>query len=242
MFRAVHPQEFLKMDVNHWHFCMGFPFHFSLFVASWLNLWRWWHVWSDCHLLRQSSRGHGWLLCQAGGWDCIGCTVIIDGGHTLLDSEAPPWLVFGDWAISAHYEVLWFAVFLSEKLDRLLSFACWPFLTVLFQVFWQECLTEMLESVWVPFPLLGLLECQLAYLQYWVLCLPHHSLHPFVSFVASWSGLQGFSMALKYALTCSIFCLVCIGGSLTWTSWSQWVCPWWFPLSLTLSRSAHCPT
>ena len=33
-----------------------------------------------------------------------------------------------------------------------LCFACWPFLAVLFQVFWQECLLEMLESVWVPFP------------------------------------------------------------------------------------------
>ena len=51
-------------------------------------------------------------------------------------------------------------------------FACWPFLTVLSQVFGQKCLTEMPELVWVPFPLLGLLElCQLAYLQYGVLCL-----------------------------------------------------------------------
>ena len=37
-----------------------------------------------------------------------GCTVFMDGSHTLLDSEAPPWLVFGDWAISVHYEVLRF--------------------------------------------------------------------------------------------------------------------------------------
>ena len=38
--------------------------------------------------------------------------------------------------------------------------------SVPFQVFWQEYLVELLESVWVPFPLLGLLElCQLAYLQ-----------------------------------------------------------------------------
>ena len=39
--------------------------------------------------------------------------------------------------------------------------------------------------------------------------LPHPSLHPFVSFMV-W--LWGFSTALKNALTCSTFCLVCIGG------------------------------
>ena len=33
------------------HSGLGFPFHFSLFVASSLNLWGWWHVWPDCHLL-----------------------------------------------------------------------------------------------------------------------------------------------------------------------------------------------
>ena len=40
--------------------------------------------------------------------------------------------------------------------------------------------------------------------------LPRPCLHPFVS--ASWSGLWGFSTTLMYALTCSTFCLVCIGG------------------------------
>ena len=38
------------------HSSLGFPFHFSLFVASSFNLCRWWYMWSDCHLLRQSSR------------------------------------------------------------------------------------------------------------------------------------------------------------------------------------------
>ena len=42
--------------------------------------------------------------------------------------------------------------------------------------------------------------------------LPRTSLHPFVSFTALWSGLWGFLTALKYALTCSTFCLVCISG------------------------------
>jgi len=32
------------------HSSLGFPFHFSLFIASSLNLWWWWHVWSDYHL------------------------------------------------------------------------------------------------------------------------------------------------------------------------------------------------
>ena len=44
------------------HSSLGFPCRFSLSVASSLNLWVWWHVWSDCDLLRQSSGGHGWLL------------------------------------------------------------------------------------------------------------------------------------------------------------------------------------
>ena len=30
-------------------------------------------------------------------------------------------------------------------------------------------------------------------------------------------------------------------GGLAWTSWSQWVCPWWFPVWVTLPRSALCP-
>ena len=61
-------------------------------------------VWlSDCHLLRQSRHEdvcdsvtkslH--LHCQAGGWGCIGCTVFMDGGCTLLDSEAPPDITTG---------------------------------------------------------------------------------------------------------------------------------------------------
>ena len=67
-----------------------------------------------------------------------------------------------------HYEILWFDVFLKEKLDLWLCFAYSSFSTVIFHGFWQECLVETLGSVWVPFPLLGLLElCQLAYLQYW---------------------------------------------------------------------------
>ena len=78
---------------------------------------------------------------------------------TLFNSEASPGLVFGDWAISVHYEILLCAVFLSEKLDLWLRFACWPSSTVPSQIFWHECLIEMPESVWVPFPFLGGSSC-----------------------------------------------------------------------------------
>ena len=96
--------------------CLGFPFHFSLFVASSLNLWGWWYAWPSCRLLKQSSMGDCFHLhCQAGGWDHIGCASFMDGGRTLLDSQAPPWLIFGNWAMSLHYEIWWFAVFFSES-------------------------------------------------------------------------------------------------------------------------------
>ena len=55
-------QRWMSTTDWHWHSSLVFSFHSSLFVASSLDLWGWWHVWSDCHLLRQSSRGHGWLL------------------------------------------------------------------------------------------------------------------------------------------------------------------------------------
>ena len=67
MSRAVHPQEFLKMDVDHWHIPVwaSVSFRSSPFVTCSLNLWAWWHVWSDCRFLMQSSGGH----CKATGWD-----------------------------------------------------------------------------------------------------------------------------------------------------------------------------
>ena len=50
------------------------------------------------------------LHCQAGGWDHTGCTVFVDSGCTLLNSDAPRQLVFDDWAVSVHSlhsEILW---------------------------------------------------------------------------------------------------------------------------------------
>ena len=63
IYRAVHQQEVWKVDVDHWHISVWVSHsNVTLFAASSLNLWRWWHMWSDCHLLRQSSGGQGWLL------------------------------------------------------------------------------------------------------------------------------------------------------------------------------------
>ena len=79
------------------------------------------------------------LQCQTGGWDHVGCTVLVElleGSLTLLDSEAPPWLFFGDSHQCTLYEVLQFAVLLNEKLNLWLCFAYWPFSTVLSQGFW----------------------------------------------------------------------------------------------------------
>ena len=46
----------------------------------------------------------------------------------------------------APHEVLWSAVFLNEKLDNWIRFACRPFSMVPSQVFWQEDPTEVLKS------------------------------------------------------------------------------------------------
>ena len=97
MFRAVHPQSFQRWMSNN-EICQSEIFHFlqqaqwicedddmsGLTVTSWGN---------PVEVTRDSFHLH----CQAGGWDCVGCPIIImDGGCILLDSEAPPYLVFGD--------------------------------------------------------------------------------------------------------------------------------------------------
>ena len=82
------------------------------------------------------------------------------------------------------------------------SFACWPFLTVLSQVFWQECFIEKPESVWLPLvPHLSLLElCQLAYLQYWVLCLTHPRLAPSQpAFLCVFHRFMGWDVGIFYS-------------------------------------------
>ena len=157
MSRAVQPQEFSKVAVNHWHipvwvshsaFCSKLTESVRM-MACMVQL-------SPLEAIQQKARVTASTSSQAGGWARIGCIAFRDGSCTLFDSEAPPWLVFGDWAISVHYEILcllfsWIRSLIS---DPVLPF--WPFSTVLSQVFWQKCLTEMPESVWVPFLLLAL--------------------------------------------------------------------------------------
>ena len=95
------PTGVLKMDVDHWH---------SPVSAS--------HsIFTFCSKLIESMRMVAcvaWLsplvAIQRRAWvtattsivklevETVGCTVFMDGGRTLLDSEAPSWLVFGDWA------------------------------------------------------------------------------------------------------------------------------------------------
>ena len=178
MSRAVHSQEFWRWMLTIDTFQSGLPIPRFTFCSKLIKSVRMMAclVWLSPPVEGMGDYFH--LHCQAGGWDCIGCTVFMDGtgSCTMLDSEAPQWLVFGDWDISVHYKVLRFSWMRSLISD---CFAGWPISTVLSQVFWQECLMEMLKLVWVPFPLLGLLElCQLAYLQYWVLCLTHPRLAP----------------------------------------------------------------
>ena len=163
-------------------FTLGFPFHFSLFcsklieseqmtacVVSWGNPVE---DMGDCFHLH----------CQAGDRDRIGCTFFVDGSCTLLDSEAPPWLVFGNWAISVHYEVLRSAVFLNEKLDLWLCFACWPFSTC-FPKFSGISLGTF-PTHWFTWALSA------GILADWVLCLTHPRLAPSQS--ASLCVFHGF--------------------------------------------------
>ena len=138
MSRAILPQEFSKVDVSHWHIPLlasHSTFHILLQV-HWL--WWWYGMCLTVNVISWGSPAEGMgdcfhHHCHAGSWDHIGCTVFMDGGYTLLDGEASPWLV-GDWVISVHYEILRFTVFLNEKLDFWFCFTCWPVSAVLSQV------------------------------------------------------------------------------------------------------------
>ena len=87
------PGQYIHRSFRRWLSTID-TFHFSLFVASSLNLLEWWHVtvtsWgnpaegmSDCFHLH----------CQTGGWDCKGCTVFMDGvvAHCLTVKPHPDW-------------------------------------------------------------------------------------------------------------------------------------------------------
>ena len=195
------------------------------------------------------------LHCQTWGWDHTGCS--LHGWWSHLAWQWSPTLTGLWWmshkctlcnlAVSCFFLLLLF--FLKGKLDLWLRFACLPFSTVLSHVFWQECLRETPESVWVPFQILGLLELyQLAYLKFWVLCLSYPRLapsqsaslcvfHGFMEWVNCGDFLRHWSMLWPAPIS-AWFALV---RGLAWTSWSQWLCLWWFPVWPALPRSALCP-
>ena len=88
------------------HSSLGFPFHFSFFVASSLNLWGWWHVWSVTPWGNPvDGRGDCFHLhCQDGGWDCKSCTVF-NGWWLHLAWQWSPTMT-GLWWLS-HQCTLW---------------------------------------------------------------------------------------------------------------------------------------
>ena len=98
--------------------------------------------------------------------------------------------------------------FLEREAWSLTPFCLLAILDSAFPSFWQECLVETPESAWLTLALLGLLErCQLAYLQYWVLCLTNPRLAPSQSaslcvFHGFMEWVVGIFDGAKYALKC----------------------------------------
>ena len=160
------------------------------------------------------------LHCQAGGWDWLHH---LHGWQSHLAWQWSPTLT-GLWWLSCQC-ALWVwgcavCCFLEWEAWTLTLFYLLALSTVLSQVFWQECLIviETPKLVWVPFLLLGLPEL-FSWHTYGIessACpiqgSTYPSQHPFMSFTAWWSRFGGFSTTLKYALTCSTFCLIFIDG------------------------------
>ena len=146
MSRAVHSQEFSKVDADH---CLGFPFHFLITVASLFNLWGWWHVWSDCHLLKQSSVGHRWLLpAPLSSWKLRPYRLHwLRGWWSHLTWQWSPTRTV-PWWLSHQCTLLGLAIycFLEWEAWSLPLFCLLAISTVLSHVFWQECIIETPKS------------------------------------------------------------------------------------------------
>ena len=57
-----------------------------------------------------------WCTSVVGGHiDRVGSIIFVDGGRTLLNTETPPWLVFGDWAISVLKQILKINKYLKQE-------------------------------------------------------------------------------------------------------------------------------
>ena len=99
------PWRWMLYTITGWS---GLPIPLFMFCSNLLNLWIWWHACSD---VTASIFIVKWLRPFK--------SLLM---HTLHDNEAPPWLVVGNWANGVHYEILWFAVFFSEKFDLRIRF------------------------------------------------------------------------------------------------------------------------
>ena len=212
------------------HANLGFLFHFSLFAASSFNLLGWWNVWSNSHLLRQSNRGNVWLFSpplsswRLSPYKLHFSMMVVVPCLTVKSHVTSLWCPSHQ---CIHYEILRFVVFLNENLYLWICFACWPFSTLPFQVFWQEYLLEAAESGLVPFSLLGLLQ----------LC-HRSSLHPFVSFTVRGVGCVDFwqHLSMLWPVPLSVWFALIVG--LAWTAWlvSLWLCPVGVPLVFSLTQ------
>ena len=106
MSRAVHTQEFSKVDVDHKHITVPIPlFTFCSKLTEPVRMMAC-VVWLSPleTIQRRASVTCFHLHRKAGGWYRIGFTVFMDGSRILLHSEAPPWLVL--WWLS-HLFTLW---------------------------------------------------------------------------------------------------------------------------------------
>ena len=125
--------------------------------------------------------------------------------------KCKPWVVTELSLWVNEYEILWFAfykkIIWNERFYLWIHFAYWLFLEVYSWVFWQECLIEVLEPVWVRFPHLGLLElCQLKYIITCIVILLLGSSKIYTICNHSFEGQQAFPV-----LHCCRFHMVSVG-------------------------------
>ena len=207
------------------HVSLGFAFHFSHSATSLLSLWGWWHVWSDCRLLRQSKEGHVWLFpSPLSSWRLRPHRLHCLHGWWLHFAWqwSPTWLAFGDWAISVH--TLWdpaVCCFLEGEVWSSTLFClpsghsrqCLP--KCFGRSVSQRCrnrfgclshsLVCLISVSWHTAALSHFLDLsKTCPVPVCCLCVFHGFME--------WIIPAGFSTALKYTLTCFSFCLLWFGG------------------------------
>lgn len=109
------------------HASLCFPLHLSTVLASSLNLWGWRHLWCDSSLEAVHRRAcvsfH--FHSQPGGWNCIGCMIIMDNGRICLTVETHPAWSLGTEPSAYTLRDLWFTNFLAENLELWICFTYW---------------------------------------------------------------------------------------------------------------------